>query len=231
MDIFWIGQSGFVLRGRKTSIIIDPYFSNSVAKIKPEYERIMPVDDGFLKGRYGLLLFTHSHLDHTDPETVETIVRFNPRIILAGPTSSYIKIENFIEHNKYITMKEASNIKMDDFNITATCAFHSDIETIGFIIEHEGKNYYFTGDTLLKENLYPPILPDPDIMFVCINGVGNNMNVEEACLLTLQIQPKVVVPTHFGMFPQDVDVDGFIEKFKNSDIKAVKPEIYKIIKI
>ncbi len=231
MDIVWIGQSGFVLRGRKTSIIIDPYFSNSVAKIKPEYERIIPVDDAFLKGRYSLLLLTHSHLDHTDPQTVETIVRFNPRIILAGPASSYTKIEGFIEHNKYITMKEGSNIKMGDFNISATCAFHSDIEAIGFIIEHAAKNYYFTGDTLLKENLYSPILPNPDIMFVCINGAGNNMNVEEAYLLALQLQPEVVVPTHFGMFPQDVDVDGFIEKFKNSNIKAVKPEIYKIINI
>jgi L-ascorbate metabolism protein UlaG (beta-lactamase superfamily) len=40
-------------------------------------------------------------------------------------------------------------------------------------------------------------------MFVPINGVGGNMNAHEAALLTWQVAPRIAVPMHYGMWPDE----------------------------
>ena len=61
-------------------------------------------------------------------------------------------------------------------------------------------------------------------MFLPINGVGNNMNADDAKLFAERINAEIAVPVHFGMFDE---LDPEIFKFKNSVI----PEIYKEIKL
>ena len=44
-----------------------------------------------------------------------------------------------------------------------------------------------------------------DLMFIWINGKLGNMSVDEAVQLTKIINPKVGVPTHYGMFESNTE--------------------------
>ena len=73
MKITWLGQAGLMLETEGVCIIVDPYLSNSVAAIEPHNERRVPVDERFLSVTPDILVLTHNHLDHTDPETLALI--------------------------------------------------------------------------------------------------------------------------------------------------------------
>ena len=70
MKITWLGQAGLLMETCGKTIIVDPYLSNSVAKIQPHNERRVAVDTRFLKIQPDIILLTHNHIDHTDPETL-----------------------------------------------------------------------------------------------------------------------------------------------------------------
>ena len=70
MKITWLGQAGLMFETNDKIIMIDPYLSDSVAKIEPKNKRRIAVDEAFLKIKPDIIVLTHNHLDHTDPETL-----------------------------------------------------------------------------------------------------------------------------------------------------------------
>ena len=52
-------------------------------------------------------------------------------------------------------------------------------------------------------------------MFICINGRLGNMSVDDAIKLTKIINPKVGIPTHYGMFESNTeDPKNYTSKLK-----------------
>ena len=76
---------------------------------------------------------------------------------------------------------------------------------IGVILEHNGIKLYFSGDTEYNERLEKLKEDKIDIMFICINGKLGNMNVKEAVKLTKIINPRLGIPTHYGMFESNTE--------------------------
>ena len=70
MKIIWMGQAGLLFEKGNFKIMIDPYLSNSVQKVNPKNYRRVPVDESFFAVKPDVMIFTHNHLDHYDPETV-----------------------------------------------------------------------------------------------------------------------------------------------------------------
>ena len=70
MKITWLGQAGLLFETDGKVILLDPYLSDSVERIEPHNRRRVPVDPRFLSLKPDLILLTHNHLDHTDPETL-----------------------------------------------------------------------------------------------------------------------------------------------------------------
>ena len=70
MKITWLGQAGLLIETEGVIIMIDPYLSDSVAAVNPKNYRRVPVEERFLRMRPDVLICTHNHLDHTDPETL-----------------------------------------------------------------------------------------------------------------------------------------------------------------
>ena len=62
------------------------------------------------------------------------------------------------------------------------------------------------------------------MIFLPINGVGNNMNMIDAARLANESGARTAVPIHFGMF-DELDPSGFDHP------NVVIPEIYKEVKI
>ena len=87
---------------------------------------------------------------------------------------------------------------------------------IGVVVKHGEVTLYFAGDTLYNEKLEDIKEFGIDISFICINGKLGNMNVEDAIKLTTIINPKVAVPTHYGMFANNTeDPEKYISRLEN----------------
>ena len=71
MKITWLGQAGLLFEVADKKILVDPYLSNSVAKIQPQNYRRVQVDEDFLRIKPDIILLTHNHMDHTDTETLK----------------------------------------------------------------------------------------------------------------------------------------------------------------
>lgn len=224
MKIIWLGQAGLLFIKNGFKIMIDPYLSDSVEKINPASFRRQAVDESLFEIKPDVMIFTHNHLDHYDPETVCRFISADTNIVVLSPASVWQEVRKIGGGNNYIQFNRHTVWTENGIKFTAVKAEHSDISAIGVIIDDGDKKYYVTGDTLYNEKIFGDIPNDIYAVFLPVNGVGNNMNMTDARRFCERVNPKFAIPIHCGMF-DDTDMNKF--GYKN---KAV-PKIYEEIKI
>ena len=200
LKIRWIGQSGYILNDGKTEICIDPYLSDVVNRIANRPRMVKaPLLPEELKS--DVVICTHNHLDHVDIDAIPLIKKEN--ILFLAPVDAK---QTLLECGviNYKAFNEGTAVNIGDFELKAVFADHT-VPAIGVIIKHNGITMYFSGDTEYSKKLEGLKEYNIDIMFICINGKLGNMNVGEAVQLTKIINPKVGVPTHYGMFESNTE--------------------------
>lgn len=224
MKITYLGQAGLLFENHGFKIMIDPYLSDSVEKINPKNYRRVPVDESFFKIKPDVMIFTHNHLDHYDPETVSHFIDENSNITVLAPKSVWDEVRKIGGNNNYVLFNRHTEWTQNGIKFTAVKAEHSDITPIGVIIDDGERKYYVTGDTLYNEEIFGDIPSDIYALFLPVNGVGNNMNMTDAARFAKRINAKRAVPIHIGMF-DELTADGF-----QSENKVI-PKIYKEIEL
>lgn len=200
MKITWLGQAGLLFETGETTLMIDPYLSDSVAAINPANRRRVPVEERLFDIKPDVLAFTHCHLDHYDPETVEKFIGTDTGITVLAPSSVWSEVRKYGGNNNYVLFDRHTRWTHKDLTVYAVKAQHSDAYAIGLIIEHAGKTYYVTGDTLYNTGIFPDLPEKIDAVFLPINGAGNNMNMTDAADFAKKTGAKQVVPLHIGLF-------------------------------
>ena len=226
MKITYLGQAGLLIETNGKTIIIDPYLSDSVAKIQPKNTRRIPIDERFLKIKPDIIVVTHNHADHLDKETLCHYLTTESKTVTLAPYSAWQELRKFGgDNNNYICFNAGTSWTEEDIRFRAVKAEHSDEYAIGVILSVSGKNYYITGDTLYNEKVFDS-LPDIqiDAVFLPVNGVGNNMNFADAKRFAKRIQAKKVVPVHIGTF-DDLRADEW-----DCDNKVI-PTLYRQINL
>ena len=224
MKVIFLGQAGLLFDFDGVKVMIDPYLSNSVEKLVPKNYRRQPIDASFLDIKPDILVLTHDHLDHTDPETLEALFSRHQGICVLASGNAWQIVRKFGGENNYVLFDRGTEWTEKGIRFQAVYAEHSDDRAVGVILAYGGKNYYITGDTLYNEKVIKDIKVPVDVVFLPINGVGNNMNSTDAARLAEAIKATTAVPIHFGMFDA-LDPEDF--KFKNKVI----PEIYREIRL
>lgn len=224
MIITYLGQAGLLFEKHNLKIMIDPYLSDSVVKINPKNYRRVPVDESFFQIHPDIMIFTHNHLDHYDPETVMHFITENSSVTVLAPKSVWDEVRKIGGNNNFVQFNRHTEWTEKGVLFTAVKAEHSDPTPIGVIIDDGERKYYVTGDTLYNTEIFDDIPSDIYALFLPINGVGNNMNMSDAVRFAEKVNPKITVPIHIGMF-DNLSADLFECKNK------VVPEIYKEIKI
>src|SRR5476651_2035486 len=89
VGLVWLGQAGFLLKSPQGKLLaIDPYLSNSCkavgasAGLNMDRQFPIPMEPRDLVG-FDALVFSHSHQDHVDPETIQPYLK-------AGGTGPFI---------------------------------------------------------------------------------------------------------------------------------------------
>ena len=224
MRITWLGQAGLLFETENKIIIVDPYLSDSVEKIEPQNKRRVPVDKSFFDIKPDIIVLTHNHLDHTDPDTLKHFITQSSNMLVLASGNAWNTVRaRFGGNNNYVMFNRHSEWTEGNVKFTAVKAEHSDENAIGFVMEAEGKKYYVTGDTLYNKNIFSDLPEGIDYVFLPINGRGNNMNMEDGKRFCEQIGAKAI-PLHCGLF-DDLDMNKF--GYENKVI----PEFYKEIKL
>ena len=224
MKVTHLGQAGLLFEKDGFKIMIDPYLSNSVEKIEPHNRRRVAVDESFLKIKPNVMIFTHNHLDHYDPETVVHFINNDSNILVLAPKSVWDEVRKLGGKNNYVLFNRHTSWTENNIKFTAVKAEHSDTTPIGVIIDDGEKKYYITGDTLYNEEIFEDIPNDIYALFLPVNGVGNNMNMSDAARFAKRVNAEKTVPLHTGLF-DNLNADDFECESK------VIPEIYKEIKL
>lgn len=226
IKITYLGQAGLLFETESKQILVDPYLSDSVAKIQPQNKRRQPIDERFLQIKPNIIVITHNHADHLDKETLAHYLSAESRVTVLASYSAWQEIRQFGGlKNNYVLFNDGTTWTEEGVMFRAVKAEHSDEYAIGVVITVENRNYYVTGDTLYSERVFES-LPNTEFeaVFLPINGAGNNMNATDAARFVTRIKTKYAVPVHFGMFD---DLTGRELQAEN----AVIPKIYEEIKL
>jgi L-ascorbate metabolism protein UlaG (beta-lactamase superfamily) len=192
MRLRWFGHSAFELSNGQTTLLIDPFITgNPVSPVKAEE----------LNPQY--ILVTHFHGDHVG-DTVAIAKRTGATVITTYEGALELEAKGV----KTIGMALGGKVKTDFGMVRATMAFHgSGIaggHAAGFVVHIDGKRIYHAGDTCLFSDLklLNGIVEKPGIDVALLPcGDHFTMGPEEAAVATEWINPKVVIPMHWGTFP------------------------------
>ena len=177
--ITWFRQSALRWVDDERTIYIDPWGTPEDAP---------PAD---------LILITHAHLDHFQPEEVERLRAPGTKLVaprdvadeLTGDVTAVAPDQKHEVAGVSFTTVPAYNTREEalDFHPRAN-------DWVGYVLELGGATYYHAGDTDHAPELETI---DTDVAFLPVGGYYT-MNVEEAAGLALAMTPRLAVPMHYG---------------------------------
>ena len=205
MKVTWLGQAGLLFDNGEIKIMIDPYLSDSVEKVNPKNARRAPIKKELFDIEPDIMIFTHDHLDHYDPETAPRFLgNTEKRLTVLSPTSVYQMVRMLGHGHNYVEFNRYTEWTVGGIRFASVKAAHSDPFAIGVIIEdtENKKTYYVTGDTLYNSEIFGDLPESIDAVFLPINGIGNNMNVADAERFAKKTGAKRSFPLHVGLFDE-----------------------------
>jgi L-ascorbate 6-phosphate lactonase len=209
--LWWLGQNGFLFKTSEGTVVAtDLYLSNSCAALAPpgmDLSRQVPVLIPPEEIDVDIYVCTHSHTDHADPETIARL-RHKDTMRFVGPHQACDVFRQCgVESGRIETMWPDHVIEAADVTIRATFAMptdDTDLNHVGYIFSPgRGPRIYMTGDTAACELLGAAWRHEPQFMITCINGGFRNLSHDQAALLAAEIRPRVAIPCHYDMFPDN----------------------------
>lgn len=228
MKCTWLGQAGLFFDFDGVKVIVDPYLSDSVAAVNPANKRRVAVDETFFCIKPDVLILTHDHLDHTDPETLDIILNKWTGICVLASQNAWKHVRAYGKDHNYVMFDRGTYWTQGEIYFQAVHAQHSDDAAMGVLITYQNETYYVTGDTLYHDKVIEDVKKTGrsiEAAFLPVNGVGNNMNMADAARFAQAVCAKKVVPIHFGLFDDLKPEQDFCCENK------IVPEIYKEIKL
>jgi L-ascorbate metabolism protein UlaG (beta-lactamase superfamily) len=221
--LWWLGQSGFLLKWRGRSVLFDPYLSDSLTKkyagtdkehIRMTARCIAPQQLGFVD----VVTSSHAHTDHFDAETLVPLARAHGRPLPLVLPAANVELarERLAQADFELHGIDAGeSVRLGEFEFIAVAAAHDTIERdalgrcrfLSYIVRFGPWTLYHSGDTRWHDAL-PHALSrhQPDVVLLPINGhdparrVAGNLSGAEAAVLAKECGASVVVPHHFEMF-------------------------------
>jgi L-ascorbate 6-phosphate lactonase len=216
LALWWLGQAGFAFKTSSGRIVyLDPYLSDAVERLHG-FKRLSLPPVTADEVRADLVVLTHEHTDHLDPDALPVIARNNPSCRFAAPAGCAAGLtEAGIAPAARLILEPHQRYDAGGVVIHTAPADHGDLSptALCMVLEFEGIRVLCTGDTAFRPQAMKPLFePRPDVMLPCINGVFGNMGPIDAAMIVHEARPRYAVPCHFGMFAEQgaSDPAGFL---------------------
>lgn len=223
LQVWWLGQSGFLVQWRGERMLFDPYLSDSLTNKyastdKPHVRMSERCIAPERLTKITRVTASHVHTDHLDAETLVPLARSNPGCRLYHPHPICAEVKKRLGNTEVLCCGCGDHDFYDEgeWSIQGTVAKHNEVVRdevgnsayIGFLVRCGPFRIYHSGDTLWHDDIvkscreFGPV----DIAFLPINGnkperrVAGNLNGTEAAALAKAIGAKLVIPCHYDMF-------------------------------
>jgi L-ascorbate metabolism protein UlaG (beta-lactamase superfamily) len=237
VELYWLGQAGFLVRSPGLSFVIDAYLSDQLAEKYRghifSHTRLMapPITVAELPS-LDFVFCTHHHGDHLDIPTIREIARKFSHTRFIVPAASEAEIGSAGLRKEQIVLTEAEReIQLSDtLKVTPIKAAHEDFEYdqlgrdrfLGYLFEVEAGLIYHSGDTVRYPGLLERITRSgPQLALLPVNGrraelreknIAGNFTLEEAVQLCLEAKIPALIAHHFGMFAFNTTDPGLIDQ-------------------
>jgi len=232
-QLWWLGQSGFLLQWKGKRVLLDPYLSDSLtikyaATDKPHTRMSELVLRPELLRNISIVSSSHNHTDHLDADTLIPVLKNNPGIHFIIPEANRVFVAERVQCpvNFPMGLNDGDAVTIGDFTFHGIPASHNEIDRdekghcryMGYVIEFGPYKIYHSGDTLWFDGMAALLLPFAvDVAILPVNGnkperkVAGNLDCREAALLGKAIYAGVVIPCHYDLFSfNTADVNEFV---------------------
>lgn len=210
VKITWLGHDGFRIEDGQV-IYIDPFQIEGGTKAD-------------------LVLVSHEHSDHCNVDDLKKIV--GPSTVIVAHSQSKEELSK-LKVKEVRIVKPGDKIKVGDIGIEAVPAYNlnkfrepgkpfhpKEDGKVGYVLTVKGVRIYHAGDT---DHIPEMKGLRPDIALLPVSGTYV-MTVQEAVEATASVNPKVVIPMHYGaIVGSKSDAESF-SKLVKCEVKILEKE-------
>jgi L-ascorbate metabolism protein UlaG (beta-lactamase superfamily) len=211
--LFFYGHACFALEEGNAKVLIDPFFKgNPHLSTTPELKP-------------SLILVTHAHYDHLG-DAIE-IARKTGSALIGQP--------ELVEHCKkngaenIVKLHYGGTVDFDFGSVKMVPAWHTSSigeerlyagNPCGYVINFFEKTYYHAGDTCLFGDM--KIIAESTPIDIALLPIGGRftMGVSDAIIAVNLLNPKIVIPMHYGTFDVHLKDPTEFKKRVESETRA-----------
>jgi L-ascorbate metabolism protein UlaG (beta-lactamase superfamily) len=224
--VWWLGQSGFLIKSPAGVLLFDPYLSDSLTKKyaqtdKPHVRLSELVVEPGLLDRVDVVTSSHNHTDHLDAFTLNPLREACADLTIVVPSANKTFAADRLEMHAdgLASLDAGESASFGGFTLHAVPAAHNELDTdeqgrhkyLGFVAAFDAGGrccyVYHSGDTLRYDGMAETLKQWPiDLALLPINGnkperrVAGNLFGDEAAQLAQDIHAKLVIPCHYDLF-------------------------------
>lgn len=211
VKITWLGHDGFRIQDGQI-VYVDPF----------------KIEGGGPKA--DLVLISHEHFDHCSLDDLKKITAPNTVVIAHAQSKGEL---SKLKVKELKVVKPGDKVKVGEVSVEAVPAYNTnkfrepgkvfhpkEDGKLGFVLTVKGVRIYHTGDSD-----YIPEMKGirPDIAFVPVSGTYV-MTPQEAVEAVNSIDPKVVIPMHYGAIVGDRKDAEALQKLAKCEVKVLEKE-------
>jgi L-ascorbate metabolism protein UlaG (beta-lactamase superfamily) len=222
--IWWTGNAGWLIKSDDLLIGTDLTLDND-EKVQPP-----PVTAPEIAPDLDVLLVTHHHGDHCNPETIRELVK-SGKCIFVLPSPCLKELGDIkIPRDRLIVPEPLHSFVVKGLRVEPIHAIHGNqdftvltrepdfIEKIahncGYVLETGGKRFLQPGDSVLTEEHLS--LRNIDVLFV--SPTVHNMYIDRSTILINHLQPAYIFAQHFGTY-KEIDDELFWRRGYPDEVK------------
>jgi len=211
--LFYYGHACFGLEEGNAKVLIDPFFKGN-----PHLSEMPELEPSHI-------LVTHAHYDHLG-DAIEIAMKAGSALVGQPELLDYCK-KNGAEN--LVKLHYGGIVDFDFGSVKMVPAWHTSSigeerlyggNACGYVINFHGKTYYHAGDTCLFGDMR--IIAESTPVDIALLPIGGRftMGVSDAITAVNLLNPKIVIPMHYGTFDVHLkDPTGFKERVE-SETKA-----------
>ena len=186
LHIWWLGQSGFLLKWLDHCLLFDPYLSDSLttkyaATDKPHKRMTERVVGPGRLDFINAVTSSHNHTDHLDAETLGPLLAVNPGIQLVIPEANRTFVAERLgcDPNLPVGLDDGDSAQAGPFHFYGIAAAHENLKTdalgrhthLGYVARFGPWTVYHSGDTVKYSGMVERLTPfNVDVAILPING-------------------------------------------------------------
>ena len=213
---------------------------NTQSSIRIEGSKVLyfdPFQIGQEKADADIILITHEHYDHFDPDSIANIMKEDTVLVI--PAGMEAEVKKLAGSRQIICMKpgekkivsacggsDVEATKASAITVEAVAAYNKlkpfhprRNQWLGYIVTMDGLRYYVAGDTDALSELGTIVC---DVALLPIGGMYT-MTAKDAANLVNVMRPKVAIPTHYGsIVGKAEDADAFRSRVNDGILVVTK---------